>query len=74
MSKHHYAIATEAVDRAVEEASESGWSSADVLQSILVVAIERYGKERGKRDTQSLISMEVSNLRDEVDYDFVRSR
>lgn len=74
MTVHHYNISKTAIDEAINTATTHGWTEADVLQSILVHAIERYAALRGKADTEELLAFEVSNLRDTVDYDFVRSR
>lgn len=74
MSKHHYGISKQAIADAIDEATSNGWTETDVLQSLLVNTIERYAALQGKTDTERLLAFEVSNLRDTVDYDFVRSR
>ena len=71
---HHYKIAQQAIDDAVRTASESGWQEEEVLQSMIVAAVQRHAGCAGSQSTRSVLDFELSNLSDSVDYDFVRSR
>jgi hypothetical protein len=71
---HHYKTAETSIENALAEAVENGWSEAEALQSLLVVAIAHYTRVAGVNDTKKLLAYELSNLRGTVDYDFVRSR
>ena len=51
---HHYKTAKQAIDTAIEQAQNDGWSSSDVLQSLLVQTLERYAAERGVGDTRAI--------------------
>ena len=74
MTTHHYKIAEGSLDRAIEEATHNGWSASEVLQSILVLAVERHAKATGAQQTRAALEFEITNLSDNVDFDFVRSR
>ena len=71
---HHYKTAKQAIDTAIEQAQNDGWSSSDVLQSMLVQTLERYAGEKGVADTRAMLEYELSNLKGTVSYEFVRSR
>ena len=74
MSIHHYAIAQKSADSAIEQAAKEGWSETDVLQSLIVIAIERYRKVAGYEDARAILDFEAQNLANTIDFDFVRSR
>lgn len=71
---HHYAIAKESIEAAIEKATEQGWSETDVLQSFIVLAVERYQQAASPKDAKAILEFEVQNLGGKVDFDFVRSR
>ena len=69
-----YTIARDALEQAIASGKEANWSEHEVLQAILVSAIERHVQSEGAKSTRSLLQFEMSNIRGDVDYDFVRSR
>ena len=71
---HAYEIADNAVDKAVLQAAEHGWSEQEALRSLIVSAVARHGRAAGTADTRSMLEFELSNLSGTVDFDFVRSR
>ncbi|MDX1384781.1 MAG: hypothetical protein R3190_14105 [Thermoanaerobaculia bacterium] len=71
---HHYKIAQEAIAAAVSRAEENGWKEEEILQSLVVAAIERHAGVSDAATTRSMLEFEISNLSGTVDFDFVRSR
>ena len=70
----HYSIAKEAIDAAVTEATGAGWSEQELLQAVIVTALERHKSVASPKETVELLKYEMSNLGGGVDFDFVRSR
>jgi hypothetical protein len=70
----HYTIAKDAIEGAVKQAAEAGWSEAEMLQAVIVSALERHKAASSGPETRALLEYELSNLSDKVDFDFVRSR
>lgn len=71
---HHYEIARSHLEQAVEEAEAAGWSTIEVLQSLMIAALERYVEAADPSQAKRLLEFELANLSESVDYDFVRSR
>ena len=71
---HHYEIAKRAIAAAVDSGGHHKWGEQEVLQSVIVAAMELHCAIAGPENTESLVKFELANLTDEIDYDFVRSR
>ena len=70
----HYTIAKDAINAALGSAKDAGWSEQELLQAVIVTALEQHKSTAGRKATVELLNYELKNLGGGVDYDFVRSR
>jgi hypothetical protein len=61
MSK--YAIAQDMIDQATAAAESGGVDETDVLEAMLVLAIQKVAKSRGGEQTKNFLEYEMSSIR-----------
>ena len=71
MSK--YSIAKAALARAIEEAVSEGLDKGEVVEALIVSAVQESIALRGAGATKASLRYEAANIAGEVDFDFVRS-
>lgn len=71
MSK--YSIAKVALARAIEEAVSEGLDKGEVVEALIVSAVQESIALRGAGATKASLRYETANIAGEVDFDFVRS-
>lgn len=69
---HAHKIVGNAIDAAVEQSAEHGWSEQETLRAMVVSAVARHEKAAGAENTRPILEFELSNLSGTVD--FVRPR
>lgn len=67
-----YTIARGALDDAMKSAAKEGFAPADVAHALLVTLVETYKELRGMDDTRDALQFQLDNLRDDLDYEFMR--
>lgn len=73
MSK--YQIAKKALGNVLEaQAKQTGYSEAEAVEALLVVAVEAFAKAAGRERAAESLSYELDNLGGNVDTVFLRSR
>ena len=72
MSK--YSIANATIASAKVQAEQSGIDAGDAIEALIVMAIQESVALRGPALTRQSLNFELSNVRGDVDFDFVRSR
>ncbi len=72
MSK--YSIANATIAAAKAQAEQSGIDAGDAIEALIVMAIQESVALRGPTLTRQSLTYELSNVRGDVDFDFVRSR
>jgi hypothetical protein len=58
-----YAIAQDLMGQAKEAASQGGVDETDVLEALLVLAIQQIAKSRGADPTRNFLEYEMSSIR-----------
>ena len=73
MSK--YQVAKQALSSVLEaQAEQSGYSEAEAIEALLVLAVEAFAKSAGRARAAESLSYELDNLGGNVDTVFLRSR
>ena len=72
MSK--YSIANATIAAAKDKAKEEGLDAGDVIEALIIIAIQESVTLRGAKATRQSLTYEMSNMAGDVDFDFVRSR
>jgi hypothetical protein len=72
MSK--YEIARRTIDAGVAAGRESDVTEAEILETLIVVAVERFAKCAGRERVADALRYELSNVGGDVDTVFLRSR
>jgi len=73
MSK--YQVAKQALSSVLEaQAGQSGYSEAEAIEALLVVAVEAFAESAGRKRAAESLSYELDNLGGNVDTVFLRSR
>ena len=69
-----YSIAKSAIATALDAASAEGLDRGEVIEALIVCAVQESIELRGPAPTKSSLRFEEANIAGEVDFDFVRSR
>lgn len=69
-----YTLARSSISLALESAKSSAIDASELIDALLVCVIEKSTKLRGTRLTRDSLTYELSNLKGEADFDFIRSR
>ena len=69
-----YSIAKTTIADAMRQTAEERLDGGDVIEALIVMAIQESIKRRGAAETRASLTYELSNVAGTVDYDFVRSR
>ena len=67
-----YSIAREHVKTALDDAAAERLPAGDCLHALLVTVAQALKNERGLADTRRALEFQMSNLSDDIDYEFMR--
>ena len=69
-----YSIAKAAIARALAEATKAGLDHGEVVEALIVSAVQDSIRLRGAGPTKASLRYEEASISGEVDFDFIRSR
>ena len=69
-----YALAKACIAKLLDDAGAEGYDSADAVEALIVIAIERLNQLAGKERTVDALRYELENLGGTIDTVFLSSR